>query len=681
MHTAPSKPPQAAMPSEPPRPATEELPVTPPLAGAPPDAHDPQKSCDARVAQLEREMSTQEDRLAGMLRIAQNLVSTSEPQKAMRSMVSEISALLNADRCTIYIIERESHRSPKAKLGGDQKMLSGITVQGKGHVTIGIPVGVGIAGTVAAEGRALNIKEARQYPSFDPKYDKLTGYYTRSTLCVPMRNPRQEVIGVVQVLNKIGRDYFSREDEQLLTALANQAAITLDALKLQLELKCTTADREDAIRSRQQRVKELEALVHNERAIADAQTPQDLCDVALQIACQIADYEYAAAFLHDEGGAGPIYLRGPTQADQLQILPYGEVGEGLLGKVASHTAPLTVCVEEERLALGEAAFLRPVYQREHTTKEIFALRLPAQLAGPESPTVHDAVVAPLIDGGRRLGAVALVNRYGISKRELEDKDEERDDERFVHLIASQIARGLTRQVERREAQQRTRLMTIGSMLSGVLHDLKGPMSIISGYAQLMVNEADREEREQMAETILRKVGEFNNMTREVMNYVVGKSTILVRKVYLQRFIEAVQEQIAFEFEERGVRFVVRDESLGFAFFDEGKMLRVVTNIARNARQAMGNQGTFTWTLQSLDAVEGHSAGLRFTLQDDGPGIPEAIQVRLFEAFATEGQHGGTGLGLAIVKRIIDDHGGQIRVQTAPQQGTTFTIDLPGRPNA
>ena len=108
-----------------------------------------------------------------------------------------------------------------------------------------------------------------------------------------------------------------------------------------------------------------------------------------------------------------------------------------------------------------------------------------------------------------------------------------------------------------------------------------------------------------------------------------------------------------------------------AFFDEGKMLRVVTNIARNARQAMGPQGSFTWRL--TDTAGG---GVQFSMTDTGPGIPMSMRDKLFDAFTTADKADGTGLGLAIVRRIVEDHRGQVTFTTELGRGTTFVVTLP-----
>src|SRR5690606_1371800 len=101
-------------------------------------------------------------------------------------------------------------------------------VQGERLLDIRLRVGDGLAGTVAQTGRPLNIKDAYQDPRFDADWDRRSGYRTRSTVCVPMRNQHGSIIGVVQCLNKSGDGYFTVEDEALLAALASQAAVSIE---------------------------------------------------------------------------------------------------------------------------------------------------------------------------------------------------------------------------------------------------------------------------------------------------------------------------------------------------------------------------------------------------------------------------------------------------------------------
>ena len=106
-----------------------------------------------------------------------------------------------------------------------------------------------------------------------------------------------------------------------------------------------------------------------------------------------------------------------------------------------------------------------------------------------------------------------------------------------------------------------------------------------------------------------------------------------------------------------------------ARFDESRVARAVHNLARNAIEAMDKGGVLT--LKSK--IDGKD--LLIAVSDTGPGIPPAIEHRLFQSFVTLGKEGGTGLGLAIVKKIVEEHGGNVTVKSS-SKGATFELRLP-----
>ena len=107
-----------------------------------------------------------------------------------------------------------------------------------------------------------------------------------------------------------------------------------------------------------------------------------------------------------------------------------------------------------------------------------------------------------------------------------------------------------------------------------------------------------------------------------------------------------------------------------ARFDEGRLARVIHNLARNAIEAMGEAGGVLTIGARMDGQD-----LLITVQDTGPGIPAAIEGQLFQSFVTMGKAGGTGLGLAIVKKIVEEHGGSVSVSSS-SAGATFELRLP-----
>jgi signal transduction histidine kinase len=106
--------------------------------------------------------------------------------------------------------------------------------------------------------------------------------------------------------------------------------------------------------------------------------------------------------------------------------------------------------------------------------------------------------------------------------------------------------------------------------------------------------------------------------------------------------------------------------------DAMRIQRVLQNLVFNAAQALGAKAD-----GRIDVRAWVSDSVFFlSVRDNGPGIPEAIQARMFEPFATFGKKGGTGLGLAIVKNVVEAHRGKIKCETQQGQGTEFLIRLP-----
>jgi signal transduction histidine kinase len=196
------------------------------------------------------------------------------------------------------------------------------------------------------------------------------------------------------------------------------------------------------------------------------------------------------------------------------------------------------------------------------------------------------------------------------------------------------------------------------------------MTAISGYADLMANEDDRATRLSHVERVDRALSHMETMTHEVLAFARGQREVLMQKVYLHKFVEEVRELLLPETSSYQVNLMIEPEYDGAARFDETKLKRVLFNLARNACEAMGHGGTFTWRITR------DNERVVFECTDTGPGIPPEMEGKLFESFASHGKANGTGLGLAMAKKIVDAHCGSISCQSQPGQGVTFRIELP-----
>ena len=134
-------------------------------------------------------------------------------------IMERTSTVLQADRSTLFLVDRKTRE------------IWSKVAQGSDMVEIRVPIGRGVAGTVAATGETINIPDAYADPRFNQEVDRRTGYRTRTILCAPIRDGQGTIVGVAQVLNKAGGP-FTRDDEDLLAALSAQAFIALDNARL-----------------------------------------------------------------------------------------------------------------------------------------------------------------------------------------------------------------------------------------------------------------------------------------------------------------------------------------------------------------------------------------------------------------------------------------------------------------
>jgi len=137
----------------------------------------------------------------------------------LKRVMEEATRMLNADRATLFLNDEKSNE------------LFSRVAMGEGMGEIRLPNTAGIAGSVFSSGKTMNIPYAYADLRFNPAFDKQTGYFTRSILCVPVTNKNGKVIGCTQVLNKKGGK-FTEEDESRLKAFTQQVAIALENAKL-----------------------------------------------------------------------------------------------------------------------------------------------------------------------------------------------------------------------------------------------------------------------------------------------------------------------------------------------------------------------------------------------------------------------------------------------------------------
>jgi len=559
------------------------------------------------------------------------LGTTLDLDRLLELILDKITEALEADRATLYLLDETN-----------DELVSRI-VQGEEVRSIRLKIGHGIAGHVARTGKPLHVRDAYKDPRFSAEWDMLSGYRTRSILAAPIRNHLGKTMGVVQVLNK-KRGEFSDDDAEILAALATQAAVSIDNSRLFMSVTQKNIQLLDTKEQLENRVDDLKLLFDLERAMARATSLDELLIAVLGEATRACEAKMGAVALRDpEGRAGALYIID-ERTRKMKRLPYPD-DAGLIGWAIQHNEVLVT----------SGADTDPRRDPE----------LDERIGGATTKT---ALIVPLEGEHAPLGALAIYNKR--SGRPFDDEDRE-----LLQLVTANASTAILLQLSREGREREERLTTIGRLLSSVIHDLKTPLTVISGYVQLMQGSNDRRIRERYAKLVLRQFDLIGAMQREVLEFARGEKSVLVRKIYLQKFFDDVRGQLEADLARRGVELVVDVQERGTARFDEGKILRVVHNLARNAVDAMGRRGGKFVIKVTRDKEDG---SLLLTFSDTGPGIPKEIEHRLFQSFVTSGKKGGTGLGLAIVKKIAEEHGGSIAVQSS-SRGATFKLRIPQPP--
>lgn len=604
-----------------------------------PDAADAKAvRLEQRVAQLEEELA-HERRIGVALReVGLALGTTLELDSLLELILAKIVDVIDADRATLYLLDE------------DQRQLVSRIVQGGEVRAIRLAVGQGIAGYVAQTGKSLLVNKPYEDARFRPEWDQSSGYRTESVLAVPIKNHRGRIIGVVQVLNK-REGTFTDHDAVVLTSIATQAAVSIDNFRLFLSVTQKNAELLDAHEQLERRVRDLKLLFDLESAMGRAATVEALVSGVVVEALRISGATLGAFALR----------QSDSEVAQVHVMQAGDSATRVLPSIRPTQGFIGAAMADAEVVMTNHASLHSAY--DSAVESLLGQPCRSCLCVP----IDGEDAAPI-------GAIALYNKASSSGEPAAFDD---DDRALMLLIAANASTAVQLHLSRDAREREERLTTIGRLLSGVIHDLRTPLGVISGYVQLMQSADSRDLRDEYAELVHKQFDHIGAMQRDVLEFARGEKNVWIRKVYLAKFFDEVREQLQTPLARVGVELVIDLVDKGVARFDEGKILRVIQNLARNAAEAMaGNRGTFTIrvTREKPKNARGEEA-LVLTFSDTGPGIPKEIEHRVFQSFVTSGKKGGTGLGLAITKRIAEEHGGSVSVQSS-SRGATFKLRLP-----
>ncbi|CAN0533664.1 unnamed protein product, partial [Laminaria digitata] len=412
----------------------------------------------------------QDAKFTCMLEISSALGTTFHIDDLLGIVVEKTTELMDAERSTLFLVD---------DVTGE---LWSKIVQGTMNIEIRLQMGQGIAGWVAKTGKSLNIRDAYTDPRFNPKVDEESGYQTRNILCQPIRNLQGEIIGVIQILNRVS-GHFTDEDEYLLSAIAAQAAIAIENSKLYLSAIAQNMELIEIKDKLEQKVAELDMLFELERQISRSKSGEELFRGVFSKTLELVHAQAAA-----------LTLRGDRFNQLYTLLDRGDGWGDPIWSFEEHTIEAGEGIAAEAMHGGEAI----LWRRGEEEVELGAMSedtIARAIVSTEKllgKPINNFIAVPLTEDEQILGVLEIYNTIEFAEDGLVGFSD--DDRKIITLVAAQLTGSIQARRRREEEEKNERLASIGQMLSGVLHDFKNPMAVISGYVQLMARAEDPDTR-------------------------------------------------------------------------------------------------------------------------------------------------------------------------------------------
>jgi signal transduction histidine kinase len=474
--------------------------------------------------------------------------------------------------------------------------------------------------TVSRTGKAVLTTNAQTDPRFSEQRSVLQ-YSLRSVLCVPLK-VKDRVLGVIYVDNHVRTGLFSERDRELLSAFAVQAAIAIENAQLY-----TLTDRALAAR-----VAELEGMQRADRSLNATLDTGKVAATLLDWAVQTthAARGWVAIRLEEDEDPRIVASSGHAENDPAALPPAGD--------------PLAPSASGGALAVRAAAGASP--------------------AGMLAPVVREGKTVGLVCVERPTPDFAPVERESL--------------ERLADHAAAAAENTLLFQRLRRANDAKSQFVSI------VSHELKIPMTSIRGYADLLgkglvgpVNEKQLEFLRTIMSNVDRMTALVSDLS-DISRIETGRLRIEPATVDAGGAIRDALAQMKPQFDSRK-QTVGADipADLPAMHTDPQRLLQVLANLLSNANKYTPEGGR----IEIRAAGEGDF--VRVTVQDHGIGMTPEEQAKLFTQFfrgdstAVRDQP-GWGLGLHVTKRMVEVMGGEIGVQSAPGEGSTFWFTQPAQ---
>ncbi len=558
--------------------------------------------------------------LRRLYQVSKVIHSTLDQQEALDLIVREAVGLVNATSGSVVLINPTDGFL-------EIQAAHGLSAGAK----LKLRVGEGITGWVAQQGKSAIVPDVSADKRYVPVHE-----HTRSELAVPL-----EINGVLSGVVNVDSDKpsaFDENDLALLTELASQAALVIhnaflyekSLIRANLFESLITVGQ--AINSAVDLDEALAAITREAASLMNAKT----------CALQLLDESSSHLTLVASHGAGEAYLNKPDV----------DIAESFLGSVVNLKKPLQI----ENVQTSNA------YQQQDIAREE---GLVAMLSNP------------LEFSGNAIGTLNVYKEeaYVFSNDEIHIATALAE----LSALAIEKARLLERIVESEELlRQNEKLSALGLLAGEVAHEIRNPLTVLKMlYHSLELEFPEDDPRAEDVRIMGEKMDHLNTIVEQILTFARNAEPSL-KPTDINKLIDDLRILVRRKMAQQNVELEIQlEDNLPTVKADGPQFSQVFLNLTLNALEAMPNGGSLTIESRTIQLNKGVTVPthVRIEFRDTGCGMDAESRERAFTSLLNTSKPDGAGLGLAIVGRIVESHGGRIKIKPS-DSGTTLSILLP-----
>jgi signal transduction histidine kinase len=570
--------------------------------------------------------------LATLNEVAQSLGSTLELVPLFNQILRSAVDLLNCEAGSLLLVDEST---------GEYVFEAAVGPVADNIIRTRLPSGTGLVGKAINSREAVIANDVRRDKEWSVKTDDNTGFKTNDLLVVPMIY-RDEVTGVIEVLNRRDGQPFTSDDQELLSAFTGQAAVALENARLFTLTDQTLTERVEELSVLQRIDRELNISLDIERALrvtldwamlktrADAGLIGILKDEKIRV---MASRGYNADLNHETPEVLPISM--PSIQKAL------ETGQ-----------PLFIDLNEENINQRQA--ILPGAQQQI----VVTLRREAQVIG-----------------------LVLLECLSVSATEDENFG-------FLSRLSDHASVAITNASLYTEVQEANQAKS--DFVSFVSHELKTPMTSIRGFSDLLasgvvgpINENQANFLNTIRSNVDRMATLVSDLT-DISRIEAGRLHLDFGAIPFDEVVDEVVRSTRTQILEKKQTLIVNTpQDLPNMWGDRVRIIQILTNLVSNAYKYTQVEGLIQINAQLAENewTEGSPQVIHVSVIDNGFGISPENQEKIFQKFFRSDDQKvrdtpGTGLGLNITKQLVEFQGGAIWFESDFRKGTTFHFTVP-----